>query len=165
MSKSLFLLRHGQAMDKLPDQRDIDRNLDPVGLQNASRMGMKLHQDQRKFDIILCSTAARALTTATLVSEQIGYDPGRIHKNEEIFDASVRTLLQVVNNLKESWESVLIVGHNPSMSYLAEYFSDAEVGNLATCGLAQFSFELPWAEISEGNGKFIDYVYPELLNF
>jgi phosphohistidine phosphatase len=144
MSKSLFLLRHGHALEKTADQKDTDRELSPIGLQNASRMGMKLLDDEQKFDLILSSTAVRALTTASLVAEQVGYDPSRIHQNKEIYDASVRTLLQVVNRLKEEWNSVLIVGHNPSMSYLAEYMSDAEVGNLATCGLAHFSFTMSW---------------------
>ncbi len=165
MSKSLFLLRHGQALDKLPDQRDIDRELNPIGLQNASRMGMKLHEDQHKFDIILSSTAVRAVTTASLVAEQLGYDPSRVHKNEEIYEASVRTLLLVVNRLKESWDKVLLVGHNPAISYLTEYVSSAEIGNMATCGLVEIRFNTPWSEISEGSGKFVDYIYPELLNF
>ena len=165
MSKSLFLLRHGQALDKLPDQRDIDRQLNAIGLQNASRMGMKLHEDEQKFDIILSSTAERAMTTASLVAEQLGYDPSRVHKNEEIYDASVRTLLQVVNRLKDSWDKVLLVGHNPAISYLAEYVSNAEIGSMATCGLVELRFKTPWNEITEGSGKFADYIYPDLLNF
>ena len=166
MSKSLFLLRHGRAMEKLSGQKDMDRELDAIGLQNSSRMGIKLQNDQTRFDIIISSPAARALNTATLVAEQIGYDPGRIHVNEEIYEASVRTLLQVVNHMKNEWETVLLVGHNPAISYLAEYISDAEIGTMHTCGLVHLTFETDnWEEITQGSGSFSSYVYPDLLNF
>ena len=166
MSKSLFLLRHGRAMEKAPGQKDIDRPLDAIGLQNASRMGMKLHNDQVRFDIIISSPAERAQTTASLLAEQIGYDPGRIHINDDIYEASVRTLLQTVNNFKDEWEAVLLVGHNPSISYLSEYISNAETGTVETCGLVHLEFDMDsWAQISEGSGSFISYVHPDLLNF
>ncbi|MCA6073285.1 SixA phosphatase family protein [Fulvivirga sedimenti] len=166
MSKSLFLLRHGRAMEKLSGQKDIERELDSIGLQNASRMGMKLQNDKTRFDIIISSPASRALNTASLIAEQLGYDPGRIHINDELYEASVRTLLQVVNNLKDEWESVLLVAHNPAISYLAEYISDAETGTMETCGLVNIDFETAhWEEISQGHGKFISYIYPDLLNF
>jgi len=153
-------------MDKAGGQKDIERPLNAIGLQNASRMGMKLKEEEHSFDIILTSPAERAMTTATLIAEQVGYDPARIHVNDDIYDASVRTLLQTVNNFKNEWTSVLLVGHNPSISYLAEYISDGEVGSMATCGLVHLTFDTDnWMEVSEGNGIFDSYVYPDLLNF
>ena len=153
-------------MDKAGGQKDIERTLNAIGLQNASRMGMKLKEEAYAFDIILSSPADRALTTATLIAEQVGYDPARIHINEEIYEASVRTLLQTVNNFKNEWSSVLLVGHNPSVSYLAEYISDGEVGSVATCGMVHLTFDTDnWMEVSQGSGKFDSYIYPDLLNF
>jgi phosphohistidine phosphatase len=166
MSKSLFLLRHGRASEKVSGQKDIDRSLDAVGLQNSSRMGMKLKEDQIRFDIILSSPAERAMNTATLIAEQVGYDPSRIHVNEDIYEASVRSLLNTVNHFKNSWETVLLVGHNPSISYLTEYISNGEVGTIETCGLVEVSFDIDsWEEVGEHSGSLKNYVHPDLLNF
>ncbi|MEJ2004279.1 MAG: histidine phosphatase family protein [Cyclobacteriaceae bacterium] len=166
MGKSLYLLRHGRAMEKASGQNDIDRQLDAMGLQNSSRMGMKLKEDDLRFEMIIASPAERALTTASLIAEQVGYDPARIHINEEIYEASVRSLLQAVNNFKDTWDTVLVVGHNPSLSYLTEYISDAEVGSIATCGLIHITFDSDsWGEVSQGTGNFESYVHPDLLNF
>ena len=166
MKRSLLLLRHARAFEKLNDQKDIDRELHSVGLQNATRMGINFEKKKLQFDIILTSPAARAKKTAELVAEQIKFDVAKIHTNPEIYEASVRTLLQVINNLKNEWTKVLLVGHNPAISYLAEYITNAEVGNIDTCGVVSIEFnKQKWSEISEGSGDLISYEYPDLLNF
>lgn len=164
--KKLFLLRHARTHDKLHDQKDIDRELTAIGLQNATRMGINFKNKKLHFDIIVCSPADRAKTTANLIAEQIQYNTSRIHYNDEIYEASVRTLLQVINNFKDSWEQVLLVGHNPSVSYLSEYLTQQEIGNITTCGVVEITFDVEsWSEVSEGIGELASYQYPELLNF
>lgn len=162
----MYLLRHAQTLDKQPDETDTDRQLTAIGSQNATRMGMNLKNKNILPDIMFSSPAFRAQTTAEQIAEQITYDLSRIHFHHEIYNASVRTLLNVVNNFKDEWKSVLIIGHNPSISYLAEYISGEAIGNMSTCGLVCISFDLDsWAMVSEGNGEFQWYEYPDLLNF
>lgn len=164
--KKLFLLRHARAEERQSGEKDFDRELSAIGLQNATRMGMNISHKQYQFDIIVSSPAIRAFNTANLIAEQIKYDTSKIHQNGEIYEASVRTLLQVVNNLKEEWESVLLVGHNPSLTYLAEYVTSEAIGDITTCGLVEIDFNIgAWKEASEGNGTFVSYEYPELLKF
>ena len=166
MKKNIYLLRHAQADEKMSEEADLDRALNATGLQNATKMGINFHKKAVVFDIIISSPAVRALATATLVAEQVKYDSNRIHQNSEIYEACIRTLLKVVNQLKEEWSTVLLVGHNPSITYLAEYISKAEIGNMTTCGVAQLSFDnMTWEEISEGNGHLTSYEYTSLLNF
>jgi phosphohistidine phosphatase len=164
--KKLFLLRHAQTLEKRPDEKDIDRMLTPIGFQNANRMGMNLNNKSVQPDIIICSAAIRTQQTAESIAEHVSYDSNRVHVNIEVYDASIRTLLNVVNNLKEEWKTAVVIGHNPSISYLAEYITGEAVGNMSTCGLVSVQFKLDsWSEVSEGNGDFQFYEYPNLLNF
>ena len=166
MTKSLFLARHAQAMDKQGGLHDSERELNSTGLQNSTRMGMNFNNKGLQFDIIVCSPAVRAVSTASLIAEQIKYDTAKIHINPEIYEASTRTLLQVINQLKDEWNTVLLVGHNPAISYLAEYLTKEEIGNMTTCGVVHMDFEFEeWAMVSEGTGKMVRYEYPDLLNF
>jgi len=166
MTKTLFLLRHARAIEKQAGQQDIDRELSSIGLQNSTRMGMYLNDQPNGFDIILSSPANRATTTAMLLAEQMKYDTHKVHVNPEIYEASVRTLLRVVNQLKNEWNTVLIVGHNPSITYLAEYLTKSEIGDMTTCGLASIGFHVDqWEEVSEGTGDLLFYQHPDLLNF
>lgn len=164
--KKLFLLRHARSEEKQADQKDFDRQLTAIGLQNATRMGINFQTKQLQFDMIVSSPAVRALTTASLIAEQMKYENSKIHQNEEVYEASIRTLLLVVNNFKDDWQNVLLVGHNPSITYLAEYLTREPIGDLTTCGVVQIEFQVDsWSEVSEGNGTFINYEYPGLLNF
>lgn len=166
MVKTLYLLRHARAMDKASEQKDIDRELNSIGLQNSTRMGINFSKKNEEFDIIITSPALRAQTTASLIAEQIAYNTTKIHTNDEIYEASIRSLLKVVNQLKDEWNSVLIVGHNPSFTYLAEYLTREEIGDMTTCGVVKIEFKIDsWTEVSEGLGKLISYEYPDLLNF
>lgn len=164
--KTLYLLRHARTQEKLPDQSDFERELSPIGLQNSTRMGIQFSKHNINIDMIVSSPAKRAEATATLIAEQIKFDTDRIHFNDSIYEASVRTLLQLINNFKDSWNTVLLVAHNPSISYLAEYISDSQVGNLTTCGVVKINFEnFTWGKITEKSGAFQSYDYPDLLNF
>ena len=164
--KTLYLLRHARSLEKQNDQEDIGRELTSIGLQNSTRMGINFAKKKIVFDIIISSPAMRAKTAAKLIAEQLKYDTGKIHYNPEIYDGSVRTLLGVVNKLKDEWKTVLLVGHNPSVSYLAEYVTRAEIGDITTCGVVKINLNIKsWQEVSEGNGKFVFYEYPDLLNF
>lgn len=129
-------------------------------------MGINFNNKKEEFDIIITSSAVRAKTTASLIAEQIAYNTSKIHINEEIYEASIRSLLKVVNQLKDEWDSVLIVGHNPSITYLSEYLTSEEIGDMTTCGVAKIKFNTnSWLEVSEGLGKLVSYEYPDLLNF
>ena len=121
--KSLYIIRHARALEKQYDQKDIDRELDPIGLQNSSRMGRYFYKEDILPDAILSSTASRAASCASLIAEQINFDTNRIQTVEEIYDAPVRVLLQKVNEIPDENNSVFLVGHNPGVSYLAEYIT------------------------------------------
>jgi phosphohistidine phosphatase len=72
----------------------------------------------------------------------------------------------VINRLKESWERVFIVGHNPSMSYLAEYITHAEIGSIVPGGYVHIKVKLKkWELLSEGNGDFIASKDPLTYDF
>jgi len=164
--KQLYLLRHAQTLEKREDEKDIDRMLTPVGFQNANRMGMNLKSKEVQPDIIICSEAIRTKQTAESIAEHVSYDANKIHINREVYDASIRTLLTVINNLKDEWDRVILIGHNPAISYLSEYVTGEAVGNMSTCGLVSIDFnQISWAEVSEGTGTFKFYEYPASLNF
>lgn len=166
MSKTLYLLRHAQTHEKRHDENDEDRELTAIGAQNATRMGMNLVKRNIMPDMLISSPAVRAQSTAESIAEQIGYDLSKVHYNVEIYNASIRNLLKVVDNLKDEWETVLLVGHNPAISYLAEYVSGEAIGNMSTCGLVCLKLELEsWSMVSEKTMKFEWYEYPDLLNF
>jgi phosphohistidine phosphatase len=164
MAKTLIFMRHAKSDWSIAGQKDFDRTLNNRGLGDAPRMGRRLLEIGVKPDLVLSSPAIRAKTTAEYVSEQIGYDLDAIVYEPEIYESSVRTLLGVVNSLEDQYTTVIIFGHNPTHTYLAEYLTKEAIGNIPTAGAVCIDFELDsWKLISEGTGKMRWFEYPKGL--
>lgn len=164
MSKDLYLIRHAMANDKEQGQKDIDRFLASKGIQSATKTGHHFKQEGIQPDMIITSPAVRAAATATLIAEQLKYNTDLVHLNDELYEGSIRTLLQVVNRLKNEWSKVFIVTHNPSVSYLAEYITNAEIGSIVPGGYVHIRFSKDdWSQISEGSCELIEYRDPTMF--
>ncbi|MBC7759767.1 MAG: histidine phosphatase family protein [Phormidesmis sp. FL-bin-119] len=163
MFKHLVLMRHAKSDWSVTGQKDFDRELNPRGNRDAPRMGGRLTQEKGlKPDLVIASPAIRTSNTAKYVCEQLKFPEEKIVFDEEIYEGSVRSLLKVVNSLDDSCNTVLLVGHNPGISYLAEYITKQEIGELPTSGIVSIHFEFDsWSLISEGTGKLEWYIYPK----
>lgn len=164
MERFLYLMRHAQSADKQPGQTDKDRELTVQGLRDSIKIGAWLYTEKINPDAIISSTAVRAKSTAGLLLDTMKLMPEIMQLNDELYDASVRTFLQEITQLEDSLNRVLCVGHNPTISYLAEYLTKAEIGDLPPGGLVIIQFDiLLWQKIGEGTGKFIHLITPETL--
>jgi phosphohistidine phosphatase len=164
MPRYLYLLRHAQSAEKQIGQNDRDRELTPRGVKQALLIGNFLLQKKTLPDIIMCSTAERAKSTADLVLEVLKLDAERILLRDELYEASTRTFFQFVSQLEDNLHHVICVGHNPVISYLAEYVTKAEIGEMVPAGMAIIRFNInSWKEVSEGNGELLQYIQSEML--
>ena len=164
MLKNLYLVRHAKAQQQSIDNTDFSRELADRGLRDASLVGSYFKEQGFLVDMIISSPAARALATAELMAQQMGYKLESIHTNEELYMASVRTFLQVVNQLKDNWDSVMITSHDPTVTYLGEHLSNAEVGHMPTGSAMAISFDTDsWEEISENSGSLVSFITPRKI--
>jgi phosphohistidine phosphatase len=164
MVKNLFLVRHAKSDWSVSGQKDFDRELNGRGMADAPRVGRKLNELQVKPDLIMSSPAARAKLTAELIAEQLSYDPEKIIFEGEIYEASVRSLLSVINNLPDEYNSVILVGHNPTFTYIAESLTKKNIDNIPTCGIVNIEFDISsWKEVSGDMGTLKWFIYPKML--
>ena len=146
-------MRHAEAAAKEARQEDKSRELTQSGVKDALHTGAWLREQNTNWDLIVSSSAIRAEQTALMVAEGMKLDHPRIVLEDVLFDASVRQLLDYVNNIEDAYQSVLIVGHNPAISYLAEYLTKADIGDMAPGAVVIIRFELSsWKLVSENTG-------------
>lgn len=164
MVKKLWLVRHAQAGDAEQDQKDVDRALTRAGYREAVHTGMYLKRHNLIPDLLVSSHAARAITTARIIAEQIKYPDDEIHEEPDLYDASVRIFLRILNELDVNCQNVLFVAHNPTVSYLAELLSGEPIGNMETGSFVEIHFPMDsWKEVSQGSGDFVQYVTPTAI--
>ena len=164
MPKTLFLMRHAKAAAAESRQDDKNRDLKQVGVKDSLHMGAWFMQKQTQWDLMVASSALRAGQTANLVAEGMKLEHPRILLEDVLYDASVRQLLEYINNIEDSYHNVLLVGHNPALSYLAEYLTKADIGDMSTGSVAIIKFDFSsWKQVSENTGVLEKYMSPEAL--
>jgi phosphohistidine phosphatase len=164
MPRYLYLVRHAQSAEKQVNQNDFGRELTSTGVKQALLIGNYLLQQQIMPDVIMTSTAERARMTASVIADALKTDPEKINLQEDLYEASTRTFFQFVTQLEDHLQHVVCVAHNPVVTYLAEYLTGAEVGDMVPAGMAMIKFNIQsWKEVSQGNGELENYITPEML--
>ena len=165
MPITLYIVRHAKAEDRATFMADHDRRLTSEGIMAAARMGRYLRGKGVKPDAVVSSTAPRAADTARVLAEQLGNDPAQIRLDGALFDGGPKAYLAVVNALPSEVESVMIVGHNPDVSYLAEFLTHQSIGSMSKGAVVAVTFEkLTWADVSGRTGNVAFQIAPKQLN-
>lgn len=154
-----MLVRHAKSDWDDPSLKDFDRPLNRRGLANAPLMADRLIHKHLVPQYVVSSPALRAKTTAKLFTQQMGLvEPAY---NEDIYEASYPTLLNIVNQLPDEYDFVALFGHNPGMGQLI-YKLSGQSYDIPTCAVTVISFDVEsWEMISADTGKVEYYDYPK----
>jgi phosphohistidine phosphatase len=161
--KTLIILRHAKSSWDNARLSDHDRPLNDRGKVDAPRVGQLLRDEGLTPDLIVASSAERALATAEAAAIASDYD-NQIIVTRALYHADVEDCLEVLANLPGDPQRVMIVGHNPTWEMLVEHLTD-KIEIMPTAAVAQI--ELPitrWADLTEDtSGKLINVWRPREL--
>lgn len=160
--KTLTLLRHAKSSWSDRDQSDFDRPLNKRGKRDAPLMGRRLAERGLQPDLLLASPARRARLTVDAVAGELAVDTSRIIYDERLYLATLEALVTVVRSVAAELQHVMLVGHNPGLTELANYLVDGRLRNIPTSGA--FSVELPiptWQQLERGSASLLFYDYPK----
>ncbi|MDX5338000.1 MAG: histidine phosphatase family protein [Cyclobacteriaceae bacterium] len=157
--KKIILVRHGKSSWDSPFLSDHDRPLAERGLRDAPRMAKRLRKKGLIPEVILTSTAKRALHTAQLTQEELDISPKCIHPIPELYHSSPNTILKFLRMQNDNHQLIFVVGHNPGMNDLIGDLG-GNLDNLPTSGQFGFKFKTDsWKDIDAKNAEvwFVDY--------
>lgn len=148
---TLLLMRHAKSSWDDPDVSDHDRPLNARGARSAPRMGRLLRERDLVPDLIVSSTARRALETAYAVVTAVGYD-GRIEVTRRLYLAEPETYLDVLGEVESRFRRVLMIGHNPGLAQLVALCTGTDVV-MPTAAIAHIDAEIgAFADFRAGGG-------------
>ena len=113
----LYIMRHGLAEEPTPKGDDAARKLTEKGTAKIRKAAAGMRAAELAFNMILTSPIVRATQTAEIVATELG-GPKPKPVPELSTGASPANALEALIKLKLP-ESVLIVGHEPTLSRLA----------------------------------------------
>ena len=126
-------------------------------------MAQRLQDRGVRLDCLISSSAKRAQETAACFVEKLGVSPERFLTESALYGASAVDWLRLIQELDESWNSVLMIGHNPTLTELANGLGRIDILNVPTCGMLEFQFSGEyWGNFGDKLGELeIDFDFPK----
>lgn len=139
--RTLLLLRH--AKSEYPDGVvDHDRPLAPRGIREAGLAGDWIRTNVATIDAVLCSTATR--TRQTLA--RTGLEVADVRFEDDLYDSAPGTVIRLINGVANDVQTLLVVGHEPTMSMLALGLGDG--GGSDPAALERIATKFPTSSIA-----------------
>lgn len=114
----IYVLRHGIAEDRASSGRDEDRSLTAEGRRRLKDV-LRLAADAGvKPTLIVTSPYVRAVETARIAAETLGYRGDLLRTDSLIPDSHPRTVWDEIRTHRDA-ESILVAGHEPLLSQVA----------------------------------------------
>ena len=152
MAKQVILYRHGKSDWGAAYGSDHDRPLAQRGIKSAKTMGKLLSKSKQVPDLAITSTALRAKQTLE-ISILAGEWECDIIENKKLYNDSPETIFDIIKSVSEDYSSVILVGHEPKWSSLANSMSGGGDVVFKTATMARIDFDVEsWGEITLGSG-------------
>ena len=148
--KNLILIRHAKSSWEAP-LKDFDRPLMKKGILDAHEVSANISNFLPKTYIIWSSTAARASETALIFAQNISYPIESIVFKDELYTFDDKQLEKIIKSCDNSFESVILFGHNEAITNFVNKFGDVFIENVPTSGFVSLQFDADsWNAINKG---------------
>ncbi len=143
-------MRHSHAESPAYLSSDFDRSLTERGRVVAHQQCIALRKGQYMPDLYISSPALRAMETIQIVHELLDFDLG-IQTQEFLYEEyTTQTFIDFIHQLPSETSTVLIVGHNPSLSMIAYRLNPESIMSFSPGSIGVFSYEENWSDIEIG---------------
>lgn len=160
--RTLFLIRHAKSSWDNPGLRDFSRPLNERGLHDAPRMAQRLVQLGIQPELLVSSPAKRALSTALFFANAFGIEGEAIIQEQNIYEANPVDILKIISRLPDTAHVIMLFGHNPTFTDVANRFTDDFIDNIPTCGIVQIESDADsWKTFYEGNATVKACFFPK----
>ena len=146
--KTLYLVRHAKAELRSNEENDIDRQLLKKGLKRTKQIIDYLHDKVTNIDMIISSPAVRSHETARILAHALNYPLENIKIERKIYECDADKIVDLFYDLSPKIDTLMIVGHNPSITNFANLLLNKPIDYLPTSGLVFIQFDAKlWDEI------------------
>ncbi|MEI7597195.1 MAG: histidine phosphatase family protein [Bacteroidota bacterium] len=153
--KQLFIVRHAKASND--SLEDFDRPLNEQGINDAQLIAEKLKLLNKTIDCVICSSAKRTRSTFKILNAAI--NASKASYNDLLYHGTEQDYFELIKSTNDSINTLMIVGHNPSVTALVNNLSSASIFDMATSSVAIINFDNnKWSNLSNKGCNLEDYI-------
>jgi phosphohistidine phosphatase len=163
--KTLYIVRHAKSSWDFPDLPDVERPVIEEGIFKTKKIAIELKKRNVSVDLIISSHTKRALETAKMIATGIYFPVEKIEVSKDIYEVGMDDVFDMIFEVNNDVQSLMIVGHNPTFTQIANYFLQEEIDIIPTSGVISIDFETNnWADIKKAKHKINFILFPKMLN-
>ncbi|MBF0587219.1 histidine phosphatase family protein [Prosthecochloris sp. N3] len=160
--KTLYLVRHAKSSWDNAAMADFDRPLNTRGQKAAPFMAQLMAEKQASPDLMITSPANRALTTAQIFADVLDYPVDKLQERMEIYEGGLNHCIRIIQEIPDTVHSVMLFGHNPTLTMLANFISGEHLENMVTCSVVKITLKHDqWNDTMMDSGAMEWYEYPK----
>ena len=146
--KKLIIVRHCKSSWSDMRLSDFDRPLNNRGMNDGDLMSGKLLENLSSVDLLISSSSNRTVLTSNFFIDKININ--KIKYEDELYHADYKTIINKLKKVDNIINKLMVIGHNPGLTYLVNYFSNIRLYNLPTTGIVIFDLFIDnWKEIDK----------------
>jgi phosphohistidine phosphatase len=151
--KRVVIVRHAKAVPHGYDE-DFHRELRESGKIDADLISRELKNQKISPDIMISSPANRALTTAEIFAENLGYERSNIRKVEDIYEGLTGSeFLEMIHTLPKDSKTAFFFGHNPDFHLFVQFLLTRFNQEMPTCATVGIDFDVQqWDHVMPRTG-------------
>lgn len=166
--RHLVVLRHAKA-EPGGLVEDHLRTLALEGRRQAAVVGASLREAGLVPDLVLCSSAVRTRQTWDLVRNALGADVEHVEVSDALYEAGARELLELVRGVDPDARTVLLVGHEPTVSQAAALLAGPGSDETAqlrvrtgvpTASYSVLATDVAWSALEPDGARLLRLVTP-----
>jgi phosphohistidine phosphatase len=163
--KHIIFIRHAKSEWEYDFLKDIDRPLNERGYRDAYQMSNWFLNNKKLPQLILTSTATRALSTALMFARTLNFNMTNFVLNETIYESSEQNIIFLLQQLNNNVNEVMLFGHNPFVSNICNSLTQqVSFNEIPTCGITHLSIDVKsWVDIETKKAKIEYQHYPKDL--
>jgi phosphohistidine phosphatase len=153
--KRLTLVRHAHAKVQASAVTDFERPLSRRGKAEAKATALSLLEEGAVPDLLIASPARRTLQTGQIFARELQIPERHVRPDEVLYLATPDAILKVIHATGPRIGHLMIIGHNPGVSALANALApQAKFGEFATGAACIMEFDVSaWSAVSAGSAK------------
>lgn len=159
--KTIYLVRHATAINRTGPTPDFERPLVKKGIKESNKMAKILALSGSKPEIFISSPANRALETAEIFARKFKCPKEKIILESDFYESmSGQTFINAIKKLDNKKSSVILFGHEPTISEFAAYLVKSFRQGIPKAGIIGIDIESSsWVNIAKEKGtiKFVQY--------
>ncbi|WP_372949828.1 SixA phosphatase family protein [Mariniphaga sp.] len=162
--KRVVIVRHAKSVP-YGYEDDFNRDLTDRGKNDAKLVSNELVKKRINPDVFISSPAKRALKTARIFADNLGFERSQIREIKDIYNGlTTSEFLELIQSLPDDAGTAFFFGHNPGFHFFVNILLKISVNEMPTCATVGIDFSvIVWNEIEARTGDLAFRITPKML--